>query len=134
MKRTAYKKTNPVIKIAYFSAGILFTGLGIIGIIIPGLPTTIFMIVAAACFFHSSTRMYNWVVDHPLFGESVMRFREGKGMPKKAKYFSISMMWFFISTSVFIFLYAAAPWVKIIIIVCGMIGTSFIIKQPTFIK
>ena len=82
LEKTAYKKTNPVIKIAYFSAGILFTGLGIIGIIIPGLPTTIFMIVAAACFFHSSTRMYNWIVDHPLFGESVMRFREGKGMPK----------------------------------------------------
>ena len=114
-----------MIKIAYFSAGILFTGFGLVGIVVPGLPTTI---------FHSSTRMYNWVVRHPLFGESVMRFREGKGMPKKAKYFSISMMWFFISISVVIFLYTAAPWVKIIIVVCGMIGTSFILKQPTFNK
>jgi|TARA_B110000914_G_scaffold177570_1_gene159134 uncharacterized membrane protein YbaN (DUF454 family) len=123
-----------VIKIAYFSAGILFTGFGIVGIVVPGLPTTIFMIVAAACFFHSSTKMYNWVIHHPLFGQSVLRFREGKGMPKKAKYFSISMMWFFISTSVFIFLYAAASWVKIIIVICGMIGTSYIIKQPTLTR
>jgi len=123
-----------VIKIAYFFAGIIFTGFGLVGIVVPGLPTTIFMIIAATCFFHSSTKMYNWVIHHPLFGDSVLRFRNGKGMPKKAKYFSILMMWFFISTSIFIFLYAATFWLKIIIVICGMIGTSYIIKQPTFTK
>ena len=93
----------PFTRIIYFSFGLFLTGLGLAGVIIPGLPTTIFMILAAACFFRSSTKMYNWVINHPLFGESVLRFRSGEGMPIKAKYTSIIMMWFFILTSIFFF-------------------------------
>ena len=118
----------------YFSFGLFLTGLGLVGIIIPGLPTTIFMILAAACFFRSSARMYNWVINHPLFGESVLRFRSGEGMPMKAKYTAIIMMWFFISASIFFFLHSHSLWIKTIITLSGLIGTVFIIKQPTFNK
>ena len=100
----------------YFSFGLFLTGLGLIGVIIPGLPTTIFMILAAACFFRSSTKMYNWVINHPLFGESVLRFRAGEGMPIKAKYTSIIMMWFFILISVSIFLQTYIVWIKAMIV------------------
>ena len=127
-------KQMPFPKIIYFSFGLFLTGLGLLGVIIPGLPTTIFMILAAACFFRSSARMYNWVINHPLFGESVLRFRSGEGMPLKAKYTSIIMMWFFISTSLFFFLYSYALWIKAIIALSGFIGTVFILKQPTFKK
>ena len=108
--------------------------LGLVGIVIPGLPTTIFMILAAACFFRSSTKMYDWVINHPLFGASVLRFRSGKGMPLKAKYSAIIIMWFFISISIFIFLHTHAFWIKAIIIISGLVGTVFILKQPTFSK
>jgi len=108
--------------------------LGLVGIVIPGLPTTIFMILAAACFFRSSTKMYDWVINHPLFGESVLRFRSGEGIPIKAKYTSIIMMWFFISTSIFFFLHSHALWIKAIITISGFIGTIFILRQPTFKK
>ena len=118
----------------YFSFGLILTGLGLVGVIIPGLPTTIFMILAAACFFRSSTKMYNWVIKHPLFGESVLRFRSGEGMPMKAKYTAIIMMWFFISASIFFFLHSHSLWIKTIITLSGLIGTVFIIKQPTFNK
>ena len=124
----------PFPKIIYFSFGLFLTGLGLVGVIIPGLPTTIFMILAAACFFRSSTKMYNWVINHPLFGESVLRFRSGKGIPIKAKYTSIIMMWFFISTSIFFFLHSHALWLKTIIALSGFIGTVFILRQPTFKK
>ena len=124
----------PFPKIIYFSFGLFLTGLGLVGVIIPGLPTTIFMILAAACFFRSSTKMYNWVINHPLFGESVLRFRSGKGIPIKAKYTSIIMMWFFISTSIFFFLHTHALWLKTIIALSGFIGTVFILRQPTFKK
>ena len=118
----------------YFSFGLFLTGLGLVGVIIPGLPTTIFMILAAACFFRSSAKMYNWVINHPLFGESVLRFRTGEGMPIKAKYTSIIMMWFFILISVSIFLQTYIVWIKAMIILLGVIGTIFILKQPTFNK
>ena len=124
----------PLPKIIYFSFGLFLTGLGLVGVIIPGLPTTIFMILAAACFFRSSTKMYNWVINHPLFGESVLSFRSGKGIPIKAKYTSIIMMWFFISTSIFFFLHSHALWLKTIIALSGFIGTVFILRQPTFKK
>ena len=124
----------PLPKIIYFSFGLFLTGLGLVGVIIPGLPTTIFMILAAACFFRSSTKMYNWVINHPLFGESVLRFRSGKGIPIKAKYTSIIMMWFFISISIFFFLHSHALWLKTIIALSGFVGTVFILRQPTFKK
>ena len=124
----------PFTRIIYFSFGLFLTGLGLAGVIIPGLPTTFFMILAAACFFRSSTKMYNWIIDHPLFGESVLRFRSGEGMPIKAKYTSIIMMWFFISTSIFFFLHSHALWLKTIIALSGFIGTVFILRQPTFQK
>jgi uncharacterized membrane protein YbaN (DUF454 family) len=127
-------KQIPFPKMIYFSFGLFLTGLGLIGVIIPGLPTTIFMILAAACFFRSSTKMYNWVIKHPLFGESVLRFRSGEGMPMKAKYTAIIMMWFFISASIFFFLHSHSLWIKTIITLSGLIGTVFIIKQPTFNK
>ena len=127
-------KQMPVSKIIYFFFGLFLTGLGLAGVIIPGLPTTIFMILAAACFFRSSTKMYDWVINHPLFGESVLRFRSGEGMPIKAKYTSIIMMWFFISTSIFFFLQSHALWIKTIIALSGIIGTVFILRQPSIKK
>ena len=127
-------ENNIIIKALYFAAGLFFVLLGLVGIVIPGLPTTIFMILAAACFFRSSTKMYDWVINHPLFGESVLRFRSGKGIPIKAKYTSIIMMWFFISTSIFFFLHSHALWIKAIITISGFIGTIFILRQPTFKK
>lgn len=127
-------ENNIIIKALYFAAGLFFVLLGLVGIVIPGLPTTIFMILAAACFFRSSTKMYDWVINHPLFGESVLRFRSGEGIPIKAKYTSIIMMWFFISTSIFFFLHSHALWIKAIITISGFIGTIFILKQPTFKK
>ena len=127
-------ENNIIIKALYFAAGLFFVLLGLVGIVIPGLPTTIFMILAAACFFRSSTKMYDWVINHPLFGESVLRFRSGEGIPIKAKYTSIIMMWFFISTSIFFFLHSHALWIKAIITISGFIGTIFILRQPTFKK
>ena len=127
-------ENNIIIKALYFAAGFFFVLLGLVGIVIPGLPTTIFMILAAACFFRSSTKMYEWVINHPLFGASVLRFRSGEGMPLKAKYTAIIIMWFFISMSIFIFLYSHALWIKAIIIISGLIGTVIILKQPTLSK
>ncbi len=127
-------ENNIIIKYFYFAVGLFFVLLGLVGIVIPGLPTTIFMILAAACFFRSSTKMYDWVIYHPLFGESVLRFRSGEGMPIKAKYTAIIIMWFFISISTFVFLHSHALWIKAIITLSGFIGTIFILRQPTFSK
>jgi len=124
----------PALRIVWLSIGMVLTGVGMVGIIVPGLPTTIFMILAAGCFFRSSTKMYHWVVSHPLFGDQVLRFREGAGMPKKAKYLSIVTMWAFIMFAVFIGLQNSAVWIKYFIVLSGATGTFYIISQPNLKK
>ena len=126
--------TFPALRIVWLSIGMIFTAVGMVVIIVPGLPTTIFMILAAGCFFRSSTKMYHWVVSHPLFGNQVLRFREGAGMPKKAKYLSIVTMWAFIMFAVFIGLPDAAAWIKYFIVLSGATGTFYIISQPDLKK
>ena len=87
---------NPIIRIFWLFLGLLFSIIGLIGLIVPGLPTTPLMIVAAACFFRSSKRLFNWVLNNKYFGKYVKDFRAGKGMPRKAKLTAIFFIWLFV--------------------------------------
>ena len=121
---------QPALKIFWFCIGMIFCSIGMIGIIVPGLPTTIFMILAAGCFFRSSKKMYLWVINHRMFGAAVLRFRTGQGMPKKAKYYSIMTMWTFIIFALFFGISESREWIKGLIIFSAFIGTFYIIRQP----
>ena len=125
---------SPFLRAFWFSIGMVLSGIGMIGIIVPGLPTTIFMILAAGCFFRSSRPMYQWVVSHPIFGKHVLRFRKGEGMPQKAKYISIITMWGFVVFAVFFALPGSIIWIKYFILLSAVTGTFYIIKQPDFEK
>ena len=71
-------------------AGLTCVGVGGVGVIIPGLPTTVFFIMAAWCFSRSSRRLEQWVLDLPRIGPMVHDYRAGLGMPKRAKIVAIS--------------------------------------------
>ncbi len=75
---------------AWFACGWVAVGIGTIGIVVPGLPTTVFFIVAAACFSRSSPRFEQWVLDRPGIGPMVRDYRSGLGMPRSAKTAAIS--------------------------------------------
>ena len=66
---------NGIKRILWLLLGLTFVGVGMIGIVIPGLPTTIFMILAVGCFYRSSQRLYDWVINHKYFGEHVILYR-----------------------------------------------------------
>ena len=66
----------------WFICGFISMVIGLIGIPVPGLPTTPLMILAAACFAKSSQRFYDWIIQNKLFGHHVKNYREGKGIPK----------------------------------------------------
>ncbi|MEE9594782.1 MAG: YbaN family protein [Candidatus Hydrothermarchaeales archaeon] len=81
-------------------AGTFFAGLGFLGIFLPILPTTPFLLLAAACYAKSSKRLYNWLLTNRWFGNYLKNYREGKGVPLKVKILSISLLWITITYSV----------------------------------
>jgi uncharacterized protein len=75
-----------------FALGCVLLVIGIAGLVLPLLPGTIFLILAAACFARSSPRFEHWLVTHPRFGPSVVAWRETGTIPVRAKIIAISMM------------------------------------------
>ncbi len=119
------------VKFLWLVAGFFFVGIGMVGIVVPGLPTTPFMILAAACFARSSRRFYRWVMTNRIFGAQVRRFREGKGISLRGKVFSVSAMTLFILLAVIFAIPNHLLWVKVLMLVLGTIGVTYILTRPT---
>ncbi|MBI4978189.1 MAG: YbaN family protein [Spirochaetes bacterium] len=80
-------------------AGCLFLMLGIMGIVLPLLPSTPFFLLAAACFVRSSQRLYRWLIAHPVFGRYIHYYRTFRAVPLHAKVIAITLLWLTISCS-----------------------------------
>ena len=79
-------------KIIFIFFGVVSFSLGTVGIIIPGLPTTPFMILSSIFFLNSSDKLYTWLTTHKKFGKYVLDFKKGKGITFKTKLYAQSMM------------------------------------------
>ncbi len=93
-------KNNKYIKVLLIAAGSLFTFLGILGIFLPLLPTTPFILLAAACFSRSSEKLYQKLLNGKLLGKYIRNYRAGKGIPLRVKISVISLLWLSIGYSV----------------------------------
>ena len=102
-------------------AGTLCTGLGIIGIFIPILPTTPFLLLAAACYMRSSERFYQWLINNRIFGAYVRNYIEGRGMPVRIKIFTILLLWLTIGLSI---TFGVQNIVIRIVLICIAIGVT----------
>ncbi|KON28168.1 hypothetical protein AC481_02665 [miscellaneous Crenarchaeota group archaeon SMTZ-80] len=89
-------------RILLISCGTFFIIIGFIGIFLPLLPTTPFLLLAAACYARGSKKFYNWLITNRWFGEYIKNYREKKGIPIKTKVFAILILWITISYSIFI--------------------------------
>jgi len=94
----SYKLTKYILVVS----GTFFFGLGLIGIFLPLLPTTPFLLLAAACYAKSSHKFYTWMLSNKYFGSYIKNYREGKGISLNIKILSISFLWITILFSVFI--------------------------------
>lgn len=79
-------------RFALLGAGFTCVGLGVLGVFLPVLPTTPFMLLAAACFARSSPRFHAWLLNHRLFGPLIREWQEHRSIPKRTKYYAIGMM------------------------------------------
>lgn len=83
------------------SGGILCVGLATAGIFLPLLPTTPFLLLAAACFIRSSDRLYQWLIHHKWFGPYIRNYREHKAIPKRTKVVILLLLWGTLAYSAF---------------------------------
>ena len=94
---------SPIIRGALISVGIISVALGTIGIFVPLLPTTPFLLLAAACFIYSSQTMYKWLLTNRLFGRYLKDYIESKGIPLRIKIWTLLFLWGTIITSMIFF-------------------------------
>lgn len=73
--------------------GSVSLALGIIGIFVPMLPTTPFLLLTAALYFRSSPELYEWLMNHPQLGTYIRNFRENKAIPLRVKIVSVTLVW-----------------------------------------
>lgn len=118
-----------MIKALLIIIGTLSLIVGIIGIFVPGLPTTVFLLITSACYVRSSEKLYNWLINHKIYGKFIRDYEQHRAMPRKSKIFALSMMWSMISLSVFVFI--EVLYVKLIVTAAGLIGTIVILSIKT---
>ncbi|WP_090237067.1 YbaN family protein [Lentibacillus halodurans] len=119
-------------KILLILAGSISLGVGILGIILPLLPTTPLLLLAAACYVRSSEKLYHWLITNKYFGSYIQNYRDGKGIPLKAKVMGVSVLC--LAMSYTILFIVPFPVVKILLAAVGAYFTWFILKQKTLPK
>ena len=89
-------------KVLLITAGTISTGIGVVGIFVPILPTTPFLLLAAACYIRSSERLYRWLLRNRIFGTYLTNYIQGKGMVWKAKLITLLLLWGSIGVSMWL--------------------------------
>lgn len=116
-------------KIVMTIFGTLFLVLGIVGIFVPVLPTTPFLLLAAALYFRSSPRLYDWLMKHKRLGPYIRNFREFRAIPLRVKIISVSLVWLTLLYSSFFIV--TAWWLRILLLVLAVILTWHILSYKT---
>lgn len=88
-----YLSLQELQKKIYFLAGVIFIGIGTLGIFLPLLPTTIFFILASWCFIRSSAQANEWLRNHKIFGVYIKNYQDKTGLTTKAKVLSLIFLW-----------------------------------------
>ena len=110
--------------------GSLCVALGVIGAFVPGLPTTVFLLAAAALYVRSSPRLYRWLLNHRLLGRFIRDYREHRAMPRRAKNSALVLMWLMIGLSAGFLI--GPLWIRLTVVAAGLVGTFFMARIPVY--
>jgi len=126
------KTSNQLLKLILICIGTFFLGLGVVGIFIPILPTTPFLLLAAACYARSSKRFYDWLMNNKWFGSYIKNYHDGRGIPLKVKVVTISLLWSSILFSILFIVYIS--WIQILLVIIAFGVTVHILTIKTYKK
>ena len=111
------------------AAGLLSLLLGLLGAVLPGLPTTPFVLLAAACFAQASPRLHRWLVQHRWLGPMVRDWEAHHTLPLRIKWLASAMMALMVGLSAWQL--AARPGVQAVVLVAGLVGCLVVWRIPT---
>lgn len=113
--------------------GSVSLALGLLGVFLPVLPTTPFLLLSAAVWVKASPRLYEWLLNHKLFGEYIRNFREHKAIPLHAKIISVSLLWATMSYCIFV-IASDKLWLQIVLATLATAVTWHILSYATLRK
>ncbi len=109
------------VRILLIIAGTLSVGLGVLGIFVPVLPTTPFLLLATACYARSSQRFYDWLLNNKYFGNYIRNYQQRKAVPLKVKVLTLAVLWITIGCSV---MFAVEVFLVRVLLILIAIGVS----------
>lgn len=121
-----------VIKIILIIVGTISLILGTIGIALPVLPTTPFILLAAACFIRSSSKVYNWLIRNRLLGKIIENYTNKNGITLATKIYALSVLW--ISIIVTVLLFTDKLLVRVVILTAAFCVTVYLLNFKTYYK
>jgi len=116
------------VRVVLIILGFIFVALAIVGIILPLVPATPFLLLASACFVRSSDKLYNKLISNKYVGDYINNFQKGKGIPQKAKYYTIIVLW---ASLTFSFISFDHILIRVGLVVTGIAVTTLIWKIKT---
>jgi hypothetical protein len=110
--------------------GTLFVALGVVGVFLPLLPTTVFLLLAAACYARSSERFYQRLVGSRWLGGYIRNHHEGRGMRRRDKVITLAMLWVGIgATAIWT---AESAWLRLLLVGIAVAVTVHVVRLPAF--
>lgn len=117
-----------VVRLAWLAAGWLCFGVGLVGVAVPGLPTTGPLLLALACFARGSDRLHQWLLHHRVFGPPLQRWRKHRTIPLRAKVVAVSMM---VASFAYVSLLSSLPtWAVVAVGVLVVVGATVVLRLP----
>lgn len=122
-------KTTRIKKWLLTAAGVLALALAALGVVLPGLPTTPFVLLAAACFARASPRLHTWLINHKHLGPVVSDWEKHRSLSLRIKRLSTGLMTVMVLLSAWQL--SEAPWLTAGVVVLGILGAAVVWKIPT---
>lgn len=119
--------TSRLMRALLIVCGTICVGLGILGIFLPLMPTTVFLLLAAACYARSSERFHRRLVEHPWLGAYI---RQSRGMTARQKAISVTVLW--LTLLITMIWTAHALWLRVLLVAIGVGVSAHVVRLPEF--
>ena len=117
-------------KAALIFIGTVCVGLGVLGMFLPLLPTTVFLLMAAYCYSRSSERFHTWLLNNRLFGTYIRNYKSGQGISMRQKVTTISILW--VSIGVSIWFLGGGFWSTLLLLAVAIGVTLHLVLLKTY--